>query len=213
MLTPIITEGIKNIIFDLGNVIINLDINATEKALNALYETNEAESILSGLERANVFIDYEIGAMSTETFIDELIKKAKPDVSREMIASAWNAMLLDIPKERFQLLAEAMKNYQTFCLSNTNELHIQFINNYLKREFDLDDLQPFFHQVYLSHEMGLRKPNPSIFQELLNNHHLESQDCLFIDDTVGHLEGAKSIGINTYHLPAEIDLEKVLSFN
>ena len=192
------------IIFDLGNVIIDLDIEATTNAFRNLYGS-DYKKVMEVLNSRNVFTDYEKGLISTEKFVAEL-GSFSGDVSGEDIIVAWNAMLLNIPEERFDILKAAMNNYNTYCLSNTNELHIDFIYKQLRKERGIENLDNYFHKVYLSHEMHMRKPDTEIFQKVIDNHELEPQTTVFIDDTQGHLEGAKRVGLQVFHMSQDKDL-------
>jgi putative hydrolase of the HAD superfamily len=199
-------ENIDNIIFDLGMVIINLNQDATEKAFREIYGENY-EQIIDELEGEDFFKKYETGHISTPQFLNQLQGKVKKQAPLELLSDAWNAMLLDIPDERFEILKWAKENFRTFCLSNTNELHIQFIYEKLKRERQMENLDRFFEKVYLSHEVGMRKPEVKIFEFVIKDNQLYPERTLFIDDTAGHLEGAKKAGLHTYHLEEGTVLE------
>lgn len=197
---------LNTVIFDLGNVIINLDIPATDRAFKKLMGDN-FDSAMAELNKKNTFQEYEKGNISTKSFI-EAISLASKITEEQAIKNAWNAMLLDIPQKRFELLNEVKKKYRTFCLSNTNELHIEFIYKQLVRDNNLPNLNPFFEKVYLSHEMGMRKPDEEIFSKVIDENQLNPSLCLFIDDTAGHLEGAKKTGLNTLHLSNGLTIEQ-----
>ena len=197
---------LNTVIFDLGNVIINLDIPATDRAFKKLMGDN-FDSAMAELNKKNTFQEYEKGNISTKSFI-EAISLASKITEEQAIKNAWNAMLLDIPQKRFELLNEVKKKYRTFCLSNTNELHIDFIYKQLVRENNLPNLNSFFEKVYLSHEMGMRKPDEEIFSKVIDENQLNPSLCLFIDDTAGHLEGAKKTGLNTLHLSNGLTIEQ-----
>lgn len=197
-------EGIKNIIFDLGNVVIDLDIEATTQDFKFLYGP-DYEEVMSDLEERNVFKKYETGSISTQTFLNELASY-DDNISLIEVQNAWNAMLLDIPEENYKILTKTKENYRTFCLSNTNKLHIDFINKQLKAEKGLSNLNGFFEKVYLSHEIGKRKPNEDIFQLVLDANNLKAEETLFIDDTEKHLKAAENLGIQILHMDEDMRL-------
>ncbi len=197
-------EGIKNIIFDLGNVVIDLDIEATTQDFKFLYGP-DYEEVMSDLEERNVFNKYETGSISTQTFLNELASY-DDNISLIEVQNAWNAMLLDIPEENYKILTKTKENYRTFCLSNTNKLHIDFINKQLKAEKGLSNLNGFFEKVYLSHEIGKRKPNEDIFQLVLDANNLKAEETLFIDDTEKHLKAAENLGIQILHMDEDMRL-------
>lgn len=199
METEINLDEIDNIIFDLGNVIIRLDIEATTRAFQKIYDTNY-ESAMEKLEEEGVFNAYEKGEISTLSFFKQLQQQSEKEISKDILEDAWNAMLLDIPDDRYQLLLNAKGEFRTFCLSNTNETHIDWIYAMLKESKGIANLNDYFEKVYLSHEMGMRKPDVEIFDKVLQDNSLDPGRTLFIDDTAGHLEGAKKAGIKVLHL-------------
>lgn len=203
-------NGIENIIFDLGMVIIDLEMEATNRAFKDLFQDSYDE-VFERLQKNGHFNDYETGKISSEDFIHGIAAMSEKDIKGK-IPNAWNAMLKKIPDVRFQLLLNAKRRFKTYCLSNTNEMHIEFIYDYLKREKKINNLDNYFHQVYLSHLIKMRKPDAEIFQFVLDQNNLRPEETLFIDDTAGHLEGAKSCGIKTFHLAEGMRLEEVLKF-
>lgn len=197
-------SGIKNIIFDLGNVIIDLDQEATKQEFKYLF-SDDYKSVMADLKERNVFKKFETGQISTQTFLNE-IASYDDNVSFDEIKNAWNSMLLDIPEENFKILKGTKDKYRTFCLSNTNKLHIDFIYKQLKSTKGVTNLNGFFEKVYLSHEIGKRKPNEDIFQLVLDANNLKPEETLFIDDTEKHLTGAKNLGIQVIHLDEDMRL-------
>jgi putative hydrolase of the HAD superfamily len=202
-------EGIKNIIFDLGNVIIDLDTEATKQDFNFLYGP-DYEEVMADLKERNVFKKFETGSISTQTFLNELASY-DDNITFDEIKNAWSAMLLDIPEENYKILKKTKENYKTFCLSNTNKLHIDFIYKQLKSTKGVTNLNGFFEKVYLSHEVGKRKPNEDIFQLVLDNHNLVPSETLFIDDTKKHLQGAEKLGIRTIHMDEDMRLSDLFN--
>lgn len=202
-------KGINNIIFDLGNVIIDLDMAATDSAFKKLC-ANNYHTIMAKLKEEFFFEKYETGKISTNEFVQTLKSMVGKEVSDKTIIDAWNAMLLTIPDVRYDILNSLKKDYRTFCLSNTNELHIEYVFNQLKQTKGIQNLDDYFERVYLSHEMGQRKPNVEIFETVINDNNLVPSETLFIDDTAGHLEGAKKAGLHTFHMNEGRSLERVV---
>lgn len=196
---------IRNIIFDFGDVFLNLDKSATHKAFQKLGLSDIPLPMVDTLK------DYEIGKLTTPLFI-EAIREYLPKASAENIVTAWNAILLDFPEDRLEFL-ERLKNtgnHRIFLLSNTNDLHINHVKNQMGKS-NYIRFRSCFEQFYLSHEIGQRKPNPSIYQWVLNQNQLNPQETLFIDDTLENCQGAKVMGINTWHL--QIGQESVLDLH
>ncbi len=189
----------KNIIFDLGGVLLNIDYDVTARAFERL-GISQFHKLFSKAEQNKTFDLYEKGLITSDEFRQELNNALKSPVSREILDNSWNAMLLDLPPARLDLLKKVKQTHRTFLLSNTNEIHIQWFSNALQQQIGAPDLSGFFEKVYLSYEIKLRKPDAAIFQYVLDNNQLDPAETLFIDDSPQHIEGAKKLGIHTYWL-------------
>ena len=196
---------IKNIIFDFGDVFINLDKDATINAFGHL-----------GLEKTTIEImeiatAYEVGRISTDAFVQFFIDNFK--FTKEDVVLAWNAILLDFPRHRLSFLKElnARDNYRLFLLSNTNELHISWIQkNWGPKMYA--EFKSCFEKFYLSHEIHLRKPSQDIFEFVLQKNSLIAEETFFIDDTEEHTVTAKKLGIKTWNLiPGKEDVVDLLT--
>lgn len=190
---------IRNIIFDLGGVILNLDYNRTTEAFKQL-GIAEFERIYSQAKQKQLFDEYEKGMISSDAFraaITELIESRPTPLE---IDRAWNAMLLDLPPQRLELLEKLKEKYRLFLLSNTNAIHITAYSAYLRQTFGFADLSHIFEKEYYSYLVGKRKPEREIFEMVLDENNLRAEETLFIDDSVQHIEGAQLAGINAYHL-------------
>lgn len=188
-------KGIKNIIFDLGGVIINLDNQLTEDAFIAL-GTKPIKEYFGHGHAASFFKDYEVGGLTSQEFVDMIRSQTGITASDEEIIRAWNALLLDFPPERIQLLKELGKTYRIFLFSNTNELHLQHLNKIYANTFPgnktLDD---HFEKTYYSHIMKMRKPDTASFQQILKENQLKGEETLFVDDALINVEGAEKAGL------------------
>lgn len=198
-------DGVKNIIFDLGNVIIDLDFEATDYDFKNLYGFNYDEVMEEVKKENGVYNKYEKGQISTQTFLNEM-SSFDESISHDEVKNAWLAKLLDIPEENYQLLEDLKGNYRTFCLSNTNKLDIGFVYKLVKNDKGVENLDPYFEKVYLSNEMGMRKPDAEIFEKVLTDNGLNPEETLFIDDTEEHIMTANSLGIQTLHLTQDLNL-------
>ncbi len=185
---------IKNIIFDFGDVFINLDKLATEKALFGL-----GVNVISN-EMYDVYYQYEQGRISTKNFIDRF-KKLYPNISSKDFVDAWNAILQDTPKHRLDFIKSLKKSnqYRLFLLSNTNDLHISWIQKNWG-EVVYNEFKNSFEQFYLSHEIGLRKPDPTIYEFVLQQNNLAANETFFIDDTRENIDAAKALGIHVWNI-------------
>lgn len=199
-------KDIRHIIFDLGGVLLNIDYNLTEQAFIDLGLQNFPE-MYSQLKQTNLFDDFETGAINKDSFVASLKEKLGGDTKPEDIINAWNAMLLDFPKKRLQLLEQLRGHYDLILLSNTNEIHEAGFNKILESACGYNNIGLFFDKVYLSHKAGMRKPNTDIFEKIINDNELSREHTLFIDDSPQHIEGAKKAGIKTIWLKKGMTIE------
>ncbi|MDN5201077.1 HAD family phosphatase [Fulvivirgaceae bacterium BMA10] len=199
-------DKIKNFIFDLGGVIINLDVPATYKKFSEFTGVSQ-EDIANIVHSTDVFLDYEKGKISSELFRDGVRDLVKNDISDQLIDEAWLAMLQDIPVERLDLVKRLNKNFKTFILSNTNEIHIQEFHKIVDKGYGLENFRSIFNKVYYSYEMGKRKPDAEIFEQVLEENNLVAEETLFIEDSSDNIKAAEALGISTYHVPSnQLDL-------
>ncbi|MBS1589475.1 MAG: HAD family phosphatase [Bacteroidetes bacterium] len=197
--------GIKHILFDLGGVLINLDYNRTEQAFVNLGIKNFG-NIFSQLKQTTLFDDLETGKIPTSTFFEELRKFSGTQLSDDQITFAWNEMLLDFPIRRLEILQQLRPHYDLVLISNTNEIHEIAFNRILQQAHGVS-LASFFDRYYLSHKIGMRKPDPAVFQRILNECGFEAQHTLFIDDNAQNIAVAQSVGIQSIHLTNSMTIE------
>lgn len=186
-------EGIKNIIFDLGGVILNIDYQKTIFEFEKLGVLNFAD-IFSQSNQNNASDKFEIGEISEQEFYESIKEKSGVEFSFMQFQFAWNSMLLDLPVERIELLKKIKNKYRLFLFSNTNETHFNKFNNSVKSDFD-----KIFEKKYYSHQFGHRKPNNSSFEIILNENNLSKSETLFIDDSIQHIEAANNVGLQTIY--------------
>jgi len=188
-------EGIKNIIFDLGNVIINIDSNRTVNAMKEMGFDNFEESYTL-LRQSDLFDFLEKGLITPEKFHTDLQAHFNNHVSAAKIDDAWNAMLLDFPKKRIKLLQNLKSKYRLFLLSNTNIIHYHKYNQDLKDQYGIE-LKSLFEKVYYSFDMGMRKPDLEVFKYVIKDSNLKPIETLFVDDSVENIESANKLGLKT----------------
>ena len=194
-------SSIKNIIFDLGGVIINIDFQYTFEAFAKLGDTDILKT-LQKFEGLQVFKRYEMGELSDQQLRDLLRKEFNTRVSDEEIDKAWNALLMDIPPARIDLLQNLKNKYRTFLLSNTNKIHIQEVNEILHRSTGVKNLSALFEKIYYSYEMKMSKPAVDIYFHVLKEQGLKAEETLFVDDNKDNIEGAKAAGLKVLHVQA-----------
>ncbi len=183
---------IKTIIFDFGDVFINLDKPATMREMNK----NEIEELSENLLQINQ--RYEKGLISSEEFVKSY-QNEHSQIQEKQFKDSWNAILIDFPEYRYQFLKKLSeeKHYQLILLSNTNEIHIDWVKENVPF---FEDFKACFDAFYLSHEINFRKPDAEIYEYVLEQHDLKPQECLFIDDTKENTEAAKNLGIHTWNI-------------
>lgn len=202
-------KNIKNIIFDLGEVIVDLNFEKTERAFLELLDI-KAQQLYNYKTQSPIFDQLETGKITPQQFRATLRDLSDNNVSDAAIDTAWNAMLLTIPAQKIQLVQNLRSNYQTFVLSNTNKIHIDYINEFLLPEHKIETLDEVFDFVYYSHEIGERKPDLKAYTYIINKHGILPQETLFIDDKLENIEAAKSLGIQTWHLTNRKDLYQLI---
>ena len=195
----------KAIIFDLGAVILNINYQNTIDEFTKL-GVNNATTFYSKKVQTNLFNQIETGMISSNKFLKALQKETK-NANINQVEKAWNAMLLDLPEERIQLIEKLKNNYSIYLLSNTNAIHIDAIKKQLGERKWLAFCK-LFDKMYLSHELGLRKPDVKIFEYILNEQKLKAEEVFFIDDSPQHIASAKKIGIHCHHL---LDDENIIT--
>lgn len=203
-------NAIDAVIFDFGGVLIDVDYTKTIRAFEELGISN-FESLYSKAQQSDLFNLFETGTISAQRFINELLTYLPPGTSPNQVVQAWNAMIGEVPASGIALLEELRAtNKHVFLLSNTNELHIPVA---YRKWSAVSDKTPeeLFNKVYLSHQLGMRKPNPEIFRKVCALHQLTPERTLFIDDSIQHIEGARKIGLQTHHLLSMEELPSVFS--
>jgi len=186
-------SAIKTLIFDFGDVFINLDKQgAIDNALR-LFEMTELE-----YDMVETNIKYEIGKISTSEFLS-FYKTKFPHLTEHNIVHAWNYIIKDFPKYRLEFAKQLSENkdYKLMLLSNTNEMHIDFIKENVSFYNKFKDC---FDKFYLSHEINLRKPNTNVYEFVLTENSLSPEECLFIDDTKENTHAAQKLGIHTWNI-------------
>jgi putative hydrolase of the HAD superfamily len=196
---------VKNIIFDLGGVIIDLQPENTVRSLNQLSEMQFEHIFEAGLQN-NLFELFEKGLMESEDFFSILKKELRYKGNNANIIAAWNSMLLGVPEQRLDLLIDLKPIYRTFLLSNTCEPHIASFERDLYIEHGVRNFNDYFDKVYYSCRMGMRKPDSEIFELVVKENDLVKEETIFIDDSEQHVKAAGACGINSYLLPKNVDV-------
>ena len=202
-------EGIEAIIFDLGGVILNIDYARPVEAFKAL-GAQQVDDLYSKQTQTELFDLLETGKISESDFFNALAAFCPPGTTHHQLELAWNSILLDFPLRRLQILQQVQLHYSTYLLSNTNSIHERAFNAILQQTVGYPSLAVFFDKVYMSHRVGLRKPDPVIFQRVLDDNNLNPSKTLFIDDSPQHIATAATLGIQTIHLAEGMTLEETI---
>jgi putative hydrolase of the HAD superfamily len=192
-------RSIKNLIFDLGGVILDLSVETTLQSFATLSGLDESAVTKQFVTSAG-FEQYEKGEIDDDAFrafVRELFRVDAPD---DKLDACWNAMLLGIPVAKLKLLETLKDSYRVYLLSNTNNIHVHYINNTLLTRMQCESLDDYFHKAYYSHKMKKRKPDLDIFQQVIDENHLTPDHTLFLDDNFANVEGAGKLGIKTLHV-------------
>ncbi|MGB7786298.1 MAG: HAD family phosphatase [Salinimicrobium sp.] len=190
---------IKTIIFDFGDVFLDLDKAATLRELERMEISDLSEEMLLHNRK------YEKGLLSSEEFI-QYYCDYYPQLTSEAFKKSWNAILLKFPEHRLEFLQKLKQEgkYRLILLSNTNDIHIDWVKENIPF---FEDFRNCFDAFYLSQELNLRKPEPSIFEYVLQKHHLKPKETLFVDDTPENTAAAARLNINTWTIdPASEDV-------
>jgi len=201
-------SNIKSIIFDLGNVLIDIDPSLTIDEIENLggVSWNETEN---RAELENQIHLFEKGLITPLDFYKRTSELLELNISFEEFVEAWNKTLLDIPIERWEMIRRLSAWYSLYLLSNTNEIHIQTIFYKYKKRFRQDLLFEFMNKEYYSNCLGMRKPDKLIFEHVINDSKIKPEETLFVDDLKINIISAAELGFQTYYLPPGEEVSKV----
>ncbi|MBK8547947.1 MAG: HAD family phosphatase [Saprospiraceae bacterium] len=205
---------IRNIIFDFGGVLLDIDMKRTYDILaKQLKQSMTFPDIPDELRE--VVVAFETGNMSVENFIWN-IQNMCPDPKPQGydVITAWNAMLIGWNTEKFNFLKQLRNHYQTYILSNTNQLHIEWVRRDLLKNHGINDFErTYFDKVYYSFEIGKHKPSPDIYRYVLDDAGLAAEETLFIDDSIVNIQSAANLGIHVYHHDPNKNLIEIFDKN
>lgn len=199
-------QKFKNIIFDLGGVILDVDYNLTRTAFEKLGVTHFDE-MYSQANADKLFQKLETGEITDDIFYKEFNRCTGLQLSDEEIRKAWDAMLLYFRGKSLEFLERIRPRYKTYLLSNTNYVHIAAFKETLHQQIGVKTLEEYFDEAFYSCEIGLRKPDAACYEWVLKNLKIEPDETLFIDDSLHNIQGAKKAGLQTIHLLPGMKIE------
>lgn len=191
-------SAINALIFDLGGVIVDLSVDHTLQAFSDL-SGFEKEKVKDLYYSSEGFEAYEKGLITDDDFRRLVRETYGINSPAEVIDASWNAMIRGLPLRKLQLMEKLQERYSVFLLSNTNSIHISYVNEILLPGIGQQgrSLDSYFHHAYYSHVMNKRKPDADIFEQVLEENRLAPERTLFLDDNRDNIEGAKKLGIET----------------
>ena len=203
-------NGINNVIFDLGGVLLDIDYQRSIDAFKKLGIVN-FEDMFSQFKADELFEKLETGSITETDFHSAIKNRTTAIVSDNEIDAAWNALILQFRTESLAYLESLSAYYKLYLLSNTNIIHLQYFKQLFTEQTGKPMLDAYFTKAWYSNEIGLRKPGAEIFEFVLQDENLKTEETLFIDDTWINIETAQKMGFKTHHLlPTEkIELIKI----
>ena len=202
----------KNIIFDLGGVIIDIDPGkAVDAFAKHIYKTQSpyGKLLYNKIVNGTLLMDYEKGLIDDAQFRDALNDRLDIALTDHEFDRAFNALLLDYTPERLSMLESLKKTHKIFLLSNTCHIHFVHYNKLLREKYGYNDLSDLFEKMFLSYEMGMRKPDTRFFNQVIKEAGIKPAESVFIDDSLQNVEAARSVGLGGLHKPQEVELTTV----
>ncbi len=190
-----IVDNSKLLIFDLGNVILNIDMQATIDAFKSLGIEGVERHVTQSHSVGGIFTLFEQGLISPQEFCDYLRQLSNSQITNAQIRDAWNAMIGDISTETIGIIEDLKASHTVVLLSNTNQMHFDYFDHRVQGYRSLSEL---FDKTWYSHEMHLSKPNKAIYEQVLNYHNIVPEQVAFFDDSDINIEVARQLGINGF---------------
>jgi len=200
-------KKVKALLFDLGGVIVDLDYKKTANAFENIGLQN-AEKAYNQFNQTDLFNLFETGHISSEEFLAEIQNEITNQVNLSEITKAWNSMIIGFQHSKLEKIKKLSEQVPCYLLSNTNEIHLSYIEQLLQ-EMDFKHFLNIFESCYFSHQIGKRKPHKETFEWVLNHMNYDAQDVLFIEDSPQHIEGAKSAKLNTFYFKKDSSLSDI----
>jgi len=197
-------QKFKNILFDLGGVILDINVQATLKGFYDLGFPAELMQFPHSMT-TDLFFKYETGKLDTDQFRNAIRESAGVEMSDEAFDEAWNAMLVRIPEERTVLLKRLSEKYPLYMLSNTSSLHVKvFEQMYL--ETAGVSMHEVFKKIYYSHEIGCHKPDHEAWEYVIRDAGIKAEETLFLDDNIHNIKASQELGFQAIHIHERTNL-------
>jgi len=198
----------KNILFDLGNVLIDLDQDLWRQEMKDLFD------IISLKDLHPVVVekmkDYERGIISTSIFINHMLRHSPTGTQALDVITAWNSMLVGIKYHRLEALEQLKSRFRLFVLSNTNALHIEWVDKYLMKRLKFPAFYGLFDEIFLSHEIKKSKPTEESFRHVAHTARIKPQETIFFDDSEENIAAAAVLGYQAIHVPKNKEITELI---
>jgi len=184
----------ETIIFDLGEVIIDLD---SKKVIDQFQKHSDksAEEIIRLISKSQDLINYEVGKMTDVEFCQVVNELLSIELSQASFEAIWNSFLGTIHLDKLRLMLDLKEKYNVLILSNTNAIHQRAFDRHIGELIPSKTMADMVHTAYYSHELGLRKPDPHIYQKVIDLQNLNPAKTLFFDDRLENITAAQARGI------------------
>jgi putative hydrolase of the HAD superfamily len=203
-------KEIRNIIFDFGGVLFDIDYHLPVKAFQNL-GFHDFHEVYAQAAQTDIFDKLETGKVSEEEFYNYL-HSFVPDASRLEVEDAWNCILLDLWTERVDFVKQVReRGIRTFMLSNTNAIHVAQFEDLIDKTMGLPNFYSAFEKIYYSNVIGIKKPYPSTYLRVCEWNGLVPSETIFIDDSIQHVKGAAEAGLRAIHLKPGERVDEVLA--
>lgn len=190
--------NIKNIIFDLGNVLYDIRYENIADMFRSYGITNFEEKYAQAGQTEEIDL-FEEGKISPAQFRNYIRSLTDVPLTDQQIDNAWNSIMIDLPIQRIEMLKRLNKKYRLFLFSNTNQINCESFTHYVEHKFGYNIFDELFEKAYYSHTLQIKKPKPESFLAILEEQNLDPKETLFIDDIDRHIKGAQAAGLKTYH--------------
>jgi len=198
----------KALLFDLGNVLLPIDLSLTYQAFSQFSTSFSSAEIQSKINNEGLWLSYEAGLLTDEEFRDLLRDKLDLDCSNEEFDHAFSVLLLDFPSNIYSFLEDLNANFDLYLLSNTSVIHSRIFLN-IPLGPNGENLFGLFKKAHFSYEMGFVKPNPLIYQQVLRENNLEAGQVVFFDDNAANIESASKLGIDSILIDPKTSLSQI----
>jgi putative hydrolase of the HAD superfamily len=201
--------NVKNIVFDFGGVLLDLEPSHSNESMAKVLDCDDINAMYE--EHKSLFIEFEKGNLRYENFLWNVQRLGKKVPDPKSTIDAWNAMLKGWNTKKFDLLKALKAKYKLYLLSNTNEIHMQWVKNDLRITHGIDDFDTrFFDKTYYSYKLGMIKPDRAIFQYVIDDAGIDPTESIYIDDLQENVDAALKLGFRAVLHPRNGNLDYLL---